>query len=432
MRALFKKIIAVLLRLEARLILKKYKPHIIAITGSVGKTSTKDAIFEVVAATAYTRKSEKSFNSEIGLPLTVLGRPNAWSNPLKWMENLFDGLVLFVSSQRYPDWLVLEIGADRPGDISSLAAWLAIDIVVITRLPEVPVHVEFFDSPQAVKDEKASIINALKPQGALILFADDKEVVSLRKRAPQAQVVTFGFAEDADVRAHTVEILSDEHTGQPVGMRARIAIAGESGMIEIKGTLGAHALLPALAALGVARAMGKTCSEALMSLKHYDPPRGRMHIIEGEKKTCIIDDTYNSSPAAVHAALETFEILPGRRKIAVLGDMLELGRHSVEEHRKAGAMSAHCVDLLVTVGFRARDIAQGALDSGMPESQILQFERADAASRELKNLTKPGDILLIKGSQSMRMEKIVEELMLDPAHAPDLLVRQDDEWKRKD
>lgn len=431
MRALLKKIIAFLLKLEARVVLKKYKPHIVAITGSVGKTSTKDAIFEVVAQDAYARKSEKSFNSEIGLPLTVLGRPNAWSNPIGWLENLFDGLVLCLSQHRYPDWLVLEVGADRPGDISSLASWLRVDVAVITRLPEVPVHVEFFDSPQAVKEEKASLIRALKPGGALVLYADDKEVVGLRARAPKAQVVTFGFSEDADVRAHQVEILSDEHTGRPVGMRTQVVISGESGMLEVRGTIGAHAILPALAAVAVGRALGKSCAETLASLKHYEPPHGRMHIIEGEKQSFIIDDTYNSSPAAVAAALETFALLPGRRKIAVLGDMLELGRHSVEEHRKAGALAAKSVDLLVTVGFRARDIAQGALDAGMQESKILQYEQAEAAGKELEHLMKEGDILLVKGSQSMRMERIVEELMAEPERARDLLVRQDEEWKLK-
>jgi UDP-N-acetylmuramyl pentapeptide synthase len=431
MRALLKKIVALLLKIEARLVLKKYKPHIVAITGSVGKTSTKDAIFEVVAQDAYARKSEKSFNSEIGLPLTVLGRPNAWSNPVGWIENLFDGLVLFLAQHRYPDWLVLEVGADRPGDISSLASWLTVDVAVITRLPDVPVHVEFFDSPQAVKEEKASLIRALKPDGALVLYADDQEVVGLRARAAKARVVTFGFNEGADVRANHIEILSDEKTGRPVGMRTQIEISGESGMLEVRGAIGTHAILPALAAVAVGHALGKSCVETLASLKRYEPPHGRMHIIEGEKQSFIIDDTYNSSPAAVAAALDTFALIPGQRKIAVLGDMLELGRHSVEEHRKAGAHAAKSVDLLVTVGFRARDIAQGALDAGMPENNILQYEQAEAAGKEIENLMKVGDILLVKGSQSMRMERIVEELMAEPERAHDLLVRQDEEWKLK-
>ncbi|HVV15418.1 MAG TPA: UDP-N-acetylmuramoyl-tripeptide--D-alanyl-D-alanine ligase [Candidatus Paceibacterota bacterium] len=429
MQAFFKKSVARLLKLEARLVLRKYKPRIVAVTGSVGKTSTKDAIYAVVSKGVYARKSQKSFNSEIGLPLTVLGQPNAWRNPFRWIENLFDGLMLYVLPRRYPEWLVLEAGADRPGDISSLSSWLPVDIAVITRLPEVPVHVEYFDSPEAVKEEKASLIRALKEGGSLVLYADDKEVAGLRERAATARVTTFGFHEDADVRAHDARVSLDEH-GRPAGMVSQITMAGKTAELVVKGALGAHALLPALAAAGVGLAMGKGEGEILESLKGYEPPHGRMHLIPGLKGTLIIDDTYNSSPAAVEAALAALALVPGR-KIAVLGDMLELGRHSVDEHRKAGAWAAKVADALITVGFRARDIAEGALDSGMRDSQILQFEDAGPAGKELELMLQAGDIILIKGSQSMRMERMVEEIMLNPEQAPHLLVRQDAEWKKR-
>jgi UDP-N-acetylmuramoyl-tripeptide--D-alanyl-D-alanine ligase len=255
-------------------------------------------------------------------------------------------------------------------------------------------------------------------------------VVRLRERAPGAQVVTFGLSESADVRATETKILFDTQR-RAIGMQAVVQVEGESLPLEIKGAIGAHALLPALAAVAVGRALAKPLPEILAALAHYDPPRGRMHLIEGIKNTMLIDDTYNSSPAAVHAALETLALMPSARKVAILGDMLELGRHSVEEHRKAGAMAAKQADLLITVGFRARDIAQGALDAGMGEEKILQFERSSQVAEELKNLLQEGDLVLVKGSQSMRMEKIVEEVMQDPAHAADLLVRQDEEWKKK-
>ncbi len=431
MRTIFKKIIAVIIRFEAWLVLRKYKPHIVAVTGSVGKTSTKDAIFTVVASGAYARKSEKSFNSEIGLPLTILGQRNAWSNPVAWLENIFDGLMVYLSRRRYPDWLVLEVGADRPGDISSLASWLSVDIAVITRLPEVPVHVEFFDSPQAVKEEKASLINALKSGGALVLYADDPQVAALRDRAPGAHVVTFGFSLGADVRASDVGLLFAPDGMTPLGMRARVMLDGKEEYLEARGTIGAHALLPALAAVAVGQALGKNLADTVEALRSYDPPRGRMHLVEGEKGTLIIDDTYNSSPAAVAAALEALRLLPRGRKIALLGDMLELGRHSVDEHRKVGALAAGAADILMTVGFRARDIAQGALDAGMRDDAIFQYEDAARAGRELEAMLQQGDIMLVKGSQSMRMERIVEEVMNNPAQAADLLVRQDPEWKRK-
>ncbi|HVV39144.1 MAG TPA: UDP-N-acetylmuramoyl-tripeptide--D-alanyl-D-alanine ligase [Candidatus Paceibacterota bacterium] len=432
MRLFLKKIVAKALTWEARLVIGKYKPRIVAITGSVGKTSTKDAIYSVVAGDAYARKSEKSFNSEIGLPLTVLGQPNAWSNPLRWFENLFDGFLLWILPKRYPAWLVLEVGADRPGDIRSLAHWLPVDIAVVTRLPEVPVHVEFFESVEALKEEKASLIKAVKPGGALVLYADDPEVVGLRNRAPGAHIITFGFVESADVRATNVEIIfADDKKHVPTGMQARIEVEGASQELVIRGAIGAHALLPALAAVAVGKALAKDIKHSLEALKGYEPPHGRMHLVEGLKETLIIDDTYNSSPAAAEAALEALALVSHGRKIAVLGDMLELGRHSVDEHRKVGAHAAKVADLLITVGFRARDIAQGALDNGMADQNILQFEEAGPAGKELEGRLQKGDIVLVKGSQSMRMENIVEEIMLHPEQASDLLVRQDEEWKKR-
>jgi UDP-N-acetylmuramoyl-tripeptide--D-alanyl-D-alanine ligase len=176
------------------------------------------------------------------------------------------------------------------------------------------------------------------------------------------------------------------------------------------------------------------------SLKEYDPPPGRMRLLRGIKETLLIDDTYNSSPAAAFAALDALAFIGPHfskikhkrgRRIVVLGDMLELGRHSVEEHRKLGAHTAKKATLLVTVGFRARDIAEGALDHGLKDGAILQFEDAEKAGNELGALIKPGDTILIKGSQGMRMEKTVEMLMASPERAHELLVRQDAEWKKR-
>ena len=151
MKNIFKKIIVTILTWEAKMVLRRYKPKIIAITGSVGKTSTKDAIFTVLSKFKIVRKSEKSFNSEIGLPLTIIGCPNGWSNPWTWIENIFIGLTLILWKHSYPEYLVLEVGVGKPGDIKkNVAPWLAPDIVVITRFPDKPVHVEFFHNVEAI------------------------------------------------------------------------------------------------------------------------------------------------------------------------------------------------------------------------------------------------------------------------------------------
>ncbi len=437
MRLFFRKAVVAILILEAQLVVRKYKPRIVAVTGSVGKTSTKDAIFAVLADNQHVRKSDKSFNSEIGLPLTILGCPNAWNNPLRWLQNIFDGFLLLVLPSRYPAWLVLEVGADRPGDISGVAKWLPVDVAVITRLPEVPVHVEFFDSPEEVVEEKAALIQAVKPGGTVVLYADDARAQMLRRRAEarSLQVRTFGFTA-ADVQGSDFTFVDETVScgARPIGMSMRITMDGGSAPYVATGVLGAHSLLPMLAAVAVGGALGKGLAELVASLGQYEPPPGRMHLLPGIKDTLIIDDTYNSSPAATAAALDTVLALKAHmngRQILVLADMLELGRHSVDEHRKIGAQAAKVADVLVTVGFRARDIAGAALDNGLPDGSIFQYEDASKAGDELAAMLMPCDSVLVKGSQSMRMEKTVEHLMRDPERAGELLVRQDVDWKKK-
>lgn len=432
MKLIFKKIVVAILTFESRLAVSRHKPSVVAVTGSVGKTSTKDAVYAVLCEGARVRKSEKSFNSDIGVPLTILGRPNAWNNPVLWLQNLFDGALIALFNLSYPDWLVLEVGADRPGDIRSVARWLPIDIAIITRLPEVPVHVEFFESPEQLLEEKASLIGGLKPSGTLVLSADDARVASLKNRAGGARVITFGFSSEADVRGDAPESIFDEHD-LPRGMRSRIYCGEESAEIALNGTAGAHTFLPMLAALAAAHSLDLPLAPAAAALeRNYTPPQGRMRLVPGVRGSLIIDDTYNASPAALEAALQTLENISGAgRKIAVLGDMLELGAFSVTEHRKAGALCAQTTNLLLTVGIRARDIAEAALDTGMPEANILQFEDSEEAGAALAREIRAGDIALIKGSQSMRMERAVALAMAEPAQAHELLVRQEDAWSRK-
>lgn len=436
--SVLKQLVIAILTYQARAVVRKYKPRIVAVTGSVGKTSTKDAIYALLANSAHpsagfgvrVRKSEKSFNSEIGLPLAILGLENAWKNPVRWLGNFLDGLALILMKTRYPEWLVLEVGADRPGDIRKVAEWLPVDIAVITRLPEVPVHVEYFDSPEEVAEEKAALISALKPGGILVLYADDERYAALAARAP-GEVLTFGFSRNAQVRGSSPALVTDDE-GLPAGVEADVIYGHEQAHLSVLGAVGAHALLPAVAAVGVGISAGESLARCVRALENYLPPPGRMRLIKGLKGSLIIDDTYNSSPAAALAALDTLAEFPrpGRR-IALLADMLELGRHSVAEHRKAGARAAAVADLLMTVGFRARDIAQGALDAGLHESKIFQFEDAQKAGKELEGMLIEGDVVLIKGSQSMRMEQAVEEVMAEPHRAKELLVRQDEEWKRR-
>ena len=440
MKSVFKKLVIAILTWEARLVIRRHKPSVVAITGSVGKTSTKDAVYAVLAGQAQVRKSDKNFNSEIGIPLSILGRPNAWNNPLRWLQNIFDGLLIAGLGRSYPDWLVLEIGADRPGDIRKVVTWLPVDIAVITRLPEVPVHVEYFDSPEMVREEKAALIAGLRPSGVLILSVGDERVVALRERCPAGiTVLTYGFSGSANVAAEVPEIVFGE-AGRAAGMRSRITVGGESRVVTLYGALGAHVFESILAALAVAHSLDMKLEDSAAALEHnYVPPPGRMYLMPGMHRSLIVDDTYNSSPAAVEGALKTLAAIPAKgHKYAVLGDMMELGRFSVPEHRKVGVLAARCLatrkrepHMLITVGIRSRDVAAAARETGLPEKAILQCEDAEEAGAELARRIKPGDVVLIKGSQSMRMERTVKLIMAEPNRASLLLVRQEGEWTKQ-
>ncbi len=412
---------------EARVVLVRHRPKIIAVTGSVGKTTTKDAIYAALAASHHIRKSAKSFNSEIGVPLTILGLETGWNDPWKWLINIVSGLSP-IFSKTYPQWLVLEVGADRPGDIRSIAKWLRPDISVITGVPDIPVHVEYFNSPGEVLKEKRELADHLKPGGTLILNGDEARMRMLQNSF-RGNTVTYGFEPENSYAAYQEEILYEN--AMPVGMSCKVTRKGNSLPLAVYGALGRPRVYAAVAALAVAETIGADTVAASTGIAQWDPPPGRMRIIPGLFGTVIIDDTYNSSPVAVLAALDTLKLVQGKRKIAVLGDMLELGRYSAEAHKHVGGRVSETATILKTVGFRARAIAQSALDSGMKDTKIMQYEmnEAERAGRELKTELKAGDVILVKGSQSMRMERTVLEIMAEPNRAEELLVRMDSEWR---
>jgi len=426
-----KKIIVTLLTWEARIVLMRTTPKIIAVTGSVGKTTTKDAIFAVLSPHLHVRKSDKSFNSDIGVPLAILGLENGWHDPLIWIVNIFRGLALALFPKDYPRWLVIEVGADRPGDIRKIARWLRPDIAVITAVPEIPVHVEFFDSPKAVLREKRSLAEHLKPGGTLVINGDDSHLSDLRSDF-RGITVTYGMEENNDFFASHDDIAYD--AGVPVGMRFRINHSGSSVPVALYGALGLPRIYSALAAITVGNVVGVDTITGSSALAQWSPPPGRMRILNGVRNSIIIDDTYNSSPAAALAALDTLRsISTNGRKIALMGDMLELGKYSIDAHKEVGERAATSANMLVTVGFRARTMAEAALDAGMSDTDVRSYEQSESerAGLELEKELQPGDVVLVKGSQSIRMERAVEVLLAEPEKAAEFLVRQEEEWKNK-
>lgn len=432
MKTFFKAIVSSIIQYEAELILKKYKPKIIVVVGSVGKTSAKDAIYTALKSNFSVRKSEKSFNSEIGIPLTILGCQNGWSNPIIWIKNIFLGLFLILYKKPFPEWLVLEVGADRPGDIKKVASWLKTDVIVLTRLPDVPVHVEAFLSPESVVEEKLSIVSSLREDGVIIVNGDDDIIRSNVEAYENKKVISFGVDKDRenDVSASYYSIVYKNK--KPTGIRFKVSDGESVEQVELHGVLGRHHMYPALIALTVSGIFNIPLVESAKSISKHMTPPGRMRILDGVKGSIIIDDTYNSSPVALESALFMLkEIKTDGRKIAVLGDMLELGKYSIEAHKEIGKEVATFCDELITVGFRARAFAEGALNNGMSPLNILQYDDVVRSGKELEPRIKDHDIILFKASQGIRAEKAVEEIMAHPEKKMELLARQDKAWQQR-
>jgi UDP-N-acetylmuramoyl-tripeptide--D-alanyl-D-alanine ligase len=440
MHPIIRKIIIFKLQLLARLILKKYKPKIVAVTGSVGKTSTKDAVAAMLEAHATVWKSKKSQNSEIGLAITVLGCENAWGSISGWMANIWHGISMLIFRYDYPEWLVLEVGIGKPGDMQKTAGWLQTDVVVTSLFGETPVHVEFFADKDAVSIEEFSLVKTLKNSGVLVVNQDDEKIPMLLAQLPApGRIVTYGFSESAQVRGSHVQVLYEkkDHAWEvPTGMVMRVGIEGNSLPITLRGGVGVGHVTAPLAACAVLHALDMNVVQALSVFDDvstmFQP--GRMRLIDGREGSTIVDDSYNAAPVAVQSGLHVLSNLETKgRRIAVLGDMLELGKHTQEEHAKIGMLVAELknIALLFVVGPRAEDIAKSAIEHGYPEDRVLKFRDSRLAIAPLVDILADRDIVFVKGSQGVRMERIVEAVMARPEEAIDLLPRQDAEWKKR-
>lgn len=436
LKKIIKKIVVEILWLEARLIIWKYQPKIVGVTGSVGKTSTKDAITTVLSTTHSVRGSQKSYNSELGVPLTIIGASSAWLSPLGWLKIMIQGLGLIIFKNSYPAWLVLEVGADRPGDIVKVAKKIRFNVAVVTNLPAIPVHVEFFPSAEAVALEKMSLPKSLSESGLVILNADDPLQTEWRSKI-KAHVLDYGL-QAGQVRGVNEHLFYGDQNDQmpnkfPVGLTFKLEAEGNSLPVRLLGVVGHHQIYSALAAAAVGlKAGGLNLIQIVEALQRIVWPAGRLRLIPGIKQSLILDDTYNSSPAALSAALKTLNTMETLgRKIVVIGDMMELGEYTIEAHKEIGRQAAGVVDLIVTVGLRAKFVAEGAKEKKFSLKHWKHFDDAVKAGEYLDKTIKTGDTVLIKGSQSIRLEKAVEAIMAEPDKKALLLCRQEREWAQR-
>ncbi|HPD55267.1 MAG: UDP-N-acetylmuramoyl-tripeptide--D-alanyl-D-alanine ligase [Candidatus Paceibacterota bacterium] len=398
-----------ILRILAQWTLKKYKPAVIGITGSVGKTSTKEAVYTVLKGERNVRRSQGNFNNELGVPLTILGDYNAIRGILFWPKVIFQAIgQLLIFNKKYPEILVLEMAADRPGDIQYLARLARPKIGVITSIGEIPVHVEFYSSPTAVAVEKARLIELLPANGFAILNRDDELVWNLRIKT-RAHIISYGFKEDADIQIINFEYKFDENEF-PEGITFKIQYGNVFVPFRLFRVMGKPQIYSIAAAVAVGIVFGINLVKISDYLANYQPPDHRMQIIKGIKNSVILDDCYNASPLSMKAALETLGHFAQRRRVAILGDMLELGKYTTEAHEEIGKEVIKKVDFLICVGSAARLIAESAIKHGFDKNKVLVFNNSESASKIIKKEISSNDAILIKGSHAMQLEKIVEEL----------------------
>ena len=365
MKKILRSLVASFLAVLARIILWKYRPTIVMVTGSVGKTSTKDAVAAALSHGHLLRASEKSYNSEFGVPLTIIGAKNPWENPGAWIRVIEEALALIILPNHYPKMLVLEVGADSPGDLARILSIATPDAVVVTRLPDIPVHVEAYASPAAVREEEFQPAYALSAGSPLIISADDTYACTMAKRL-DANVVTVGYSTDADVVIGTPHFKNG-------GMHATVTYGEHHYQLEAKGALGRTQLYAPAMALALATSLHMSVTDALQGLTSYAPPPGRARTLKGKRGSTIIDDSYNASPAAVEEALSSLTFVPGGRYIVAIGDMLELGRYSMQEHERIGVLVGKSADMVVTVGERSEALRLSAIRAGIPEEHALGF-----------------------------------------------------------
>lgn len=368
---------------EALLILarrerEEMEATIVGITGSTGKTSVKDLVAAALSSRFEVSASPRSFNTEVGVPVTLLNAPPT------------------------AEVVVVEMGSRGPGHVATLCEVAGPRIGVVTGVGLA--HMEMFGTLDAVADAKAELVEALDESGTAVLNADDAVVRGFAERT-RADVVLYGVSDDAQVRGEGVEL---DTLGRP---SFTLRAPGGEERVELA-LSGEHMVSNALAATAVGVALGLSVGECAAGLKDARLSPWRMEVFEGSGGIRIVNDAYNANPSSMAAALKASRwMAKGARSIVVLGEMAELGDHAPVEHERVGELVARLgIDHLIVVGQRAAGIAIGAEREGVEPERIARVGTVDEAVEEVRRLARRGDVVLLKGSRVAGLERAAEAL----------------------
>ncbi|MFH1182831.1 MAG: UDP-N-acetylmuramoyl-tripeptide--D-alanyl-D-alanine ligase [Candidatus Moraniibacteriota bacterium] len=415
----------------ARRIIAWHNPLIIGITGSVGKSSAKEAVYWVLKNRYRVRKSQSNLNNQIGLPLTIISEIEPKGSLLRWAKVLALSLKLsFFRSRKYPRILILEMAVDRPKDMKYLLSIVNCKIGIVSNVGIT--HLEYFRDEKQILKEKTRLLKQLPDNGLAIINYDDFQLRSFAKNLKKS-ILSFGFRPGADVRATDLKIGYSPDLGEGVSLAQGISFRAHYKTIylplELPNVISKALVYPILAAVAVGVHMGMNLVEIASNLKNFRTLPGRMQLLRGKKGNLIVDDTYNSAPDSAKAALETLALVKSRKKTAILGDMLELGSQEEPAHKELAKQIFPVASKVILVGKRTAITHKELRKLGFSKDKIFHFHLVTSLVKRLPNLVGKGEVILVKGSQGLRMEKVVEVLV--PRKNWKYLTRQDVYWKRK-
>jgi UDP-N-acetylmuramoyl-tripeptide--D-alanyl-D-alanine ligase len=404
--------------------LKDKKAFIIAVTGSVGKSSTKEAI-KVLLDAFYPGKafvSHGNMNESVGLPMSVLGFDYVPSK-IEWPKVLIEARRK-AKNRQFPEYLVLEMGVEKPGDIKYFTSLVKPNLALLTSIG--PAHLENLGDIDGVLKEKVGLFDSLSEDGIAIYNNDDQK---LREFAPKIKnhTISYGFSAGSKISARVINADRDG---------VLLEVGNGKLKKQIKTSLvGNHMILALLSAMAVGDALGLDFDKSVKALKEFKPLHGRMNLIEGIKDSLIIDDSYNANPNSVLAALETLRTFPTKgRRVVILGNMNELGKFEESAHKIVARAAATFADFMIFIGpnsVNMKESAEKEIAKRNKKVAVEIFETPSRASLSLEDLIEKDDLILVKASQNkMRFEKIVEAIMAHPEKAKELLARQDKRWKK--
>ena len=412
---MLKKIGQTILWLRAKDYLQRYHLPLIGVAGSTDRGVATAAIAAVFSTTYRVRHSPLGANTRAGIASSILGIAATRARQ-PWYQSLPRSKAKELTDYE-PDVIVLELGASRPGDIDYAATHLPFQGAVVTNVHSS--HLDLFGSQELVAHELASLVVSTTRSGFVVLNVDDPLVRDMQTKS-QARVITYGTSADA-----TVRLLHTRSRGR-IGVACAVNIAGHIYELHFPNIVSEYQIPSLISSLAVAYAMGINLSKAINAIQPLQPTPGHMRFLAGHNHAVLLDDSYDASPESTHTALQTLRSYPATRKIAILGDVLDLGTQTITSHQQIGHTVAGVANIFVAVGSHMRHAGAAALrhgsgNQGQNSLDIHYFSSSRDVGKWLRDFLHPDDVVLIKGSRAMRMEEVTRRLLSKPADESQLV-----------